>query len=179
MEKYCIKCRKAFDDMSFNNCPICTNELIEREKRKPIPPKLRHKIFVRDGYRCRECGKSNKETSLEIDHIHPLSKGGRTTEENLQVLCTECNRAKKDDEWKDEEIEITRNDLRNLEDQLYEAEENLKVVTNEDEIFALKAKIKKFKKVTIPQTEQKLNKLIKEEKIYLINYMWNLKENFF
>ena len=71
MEKYCIKCRKAFDDMNYNNCPICTTELIEREIRPPIPPKLRHKIFVRDGYRCRECGKNNKETSLEIDHIFP------------------------------------------------------------------------------------------------------------
>ena len=125
MEKYCIKCRKAFDDMNYNNCPICTTELIEREIRPPIPPKLRHKIFVRDGYRCRECGKNNKETSLEIDHIFPLSKGGQTVEDNLQVLCTECNRAKKDDEWKDSEIEITRIDLDNLEKRLHEAEENL------------------------------------------------------
>ena len=163
MEKYCIKCRKAFDDMNYNNCPICTTELIEREIRTPIPPELRHKIFVRDGYRCRECGKNNKETSLEIDHIFPLSKGGRTNEDNLQVLCTECNRAKKDDEWKDKEIEITRIDLNNLEDQLYKAEENLKVATTEEEIYALKAKIKKLKKDTIPQIEQKLKKLIHEE----------------
>lgn len=164
MEKYCIKCRKAFDDMNYNNCPICTTELIEREIRPPIPPKLRHKIFVRDGYRCRECGKNNKETSLEIDHIFPLSKGGQTVEDNLQVLCTECNRAKKDDEWKDSEIEITRIDLDNLEKRLHEAEENLKVATTEEEIYALKAKIKKLKKDKIPRIEIKLKELIREEK---------------
>ena len=164
MEIYCIKCRKAFDDMNYNNCPICTTELIDREIRPPIPPKLRHKIFVRDGYRCRECGKNNKETSLEIDHIFPLSKGGQTVEDNLQVLCTECNRAKKDDEWKDSEIEITRIDLDNLEKRLHEAEENLKVATTEEEIYALKAKIKKLKKDKIPRIEIKLKELIREEK---------------
>ena len=64
-------------------CSNCGTKLKAREKRKPIPPELRHKILVRDGYRCRECGKSKDETSLEIDHIHPLSKGGLTTEDNL------------------------------------------------------------------------------------------------
>lgn len=33
---------------------------------------------------------------LEIDHIIPVSKGGRTAEENLQTLCWKCNRAKSD-----------------------------------------------------------------------------------
>ena len=163
MEKYCIKCRKAYDNMKYNNCPICTTELIEREIRTPIPSELRHKIFVRDGYRCRECGKNNHETSLEIDHIFPLSQGGRTTEDNLQVLCTECNRAKKDDEWKDKEIEITRNALSNLKNQLHNAEKDLKSIETEEEEYALKAKIKDYKKNKIPKEEEKLEKLIKEE----------------
>lgn len=31
---------------------------------------------------------------LEIDHIIPVSKGGRTEEENLKTLCWKCNRSK-------------------------------------------------------------------------------------
>ena len=164
MEKYCPKCHKIHGNMGDKFCSNCGTKLKSREKRKPIPPELRHQILVRDGYRCRECGKSNKETSLEIDHIQPLSKGGSTTEENLWVLCRECNQAKKADVWKNDDIENTRNAISNLEDQLQKAEEDLEFATTEEEIFALKAKIKRFKKKEIPEEEVKLKKLIKEEK---------------
>ena len=163
MEKYCPKCHKIFDDMKAKYCTNCATELIAREKRKPIPHELKHKIFVRDGYRCRECGKSNKETSLEIDHIFPLSKGGTTTEDNLWVLCRDCNQAKRDTVWKDEEIKITKNELSNLVNQFHDAEEKLKQATNENEILDYKFKIKKIKNEYIPQTKNKLNNLIQEE----------------
>lgn len=164
MEKYCPKCHKIHGNMGDKFCSNCGTKLKSREKRKPIPPELRHQILVRDGYRCRECGKSKKETSLEIDHIQPLSKGGPTTEENLWVLCRECNQAKKADVWKNDDIENTRNAISNLEDQLQKAEEDLEFATTEEEIFALKAKIKRFKKKEIPEEEAKLKRLIEEEK---------------
>ena len=62
-----------------------------------MTPKLREKIKERDGYTCQICGLSNKDEPnllLEIDHIIPLSKGGMTTEGNLQILCWRCNRSK-------------------------------------------------------------------------------------
>ena len=31
---------------------------------------------------------------LELDHIHPESKGGETIYENIQLLCRKCNRRK-------------------------------------------------------------------------------------
>jgi CRISPR/Cas system Type II protein with McrA/HNH and RuvC-like nuclease domain len=31
---------------------------------------------------------------LEVDHIYPLSKGGKNTEENLWLICGTCNSAK-------------------------------------------------------------------------------------
>ena len=59
--------------------------------------KLRQAIKERDGYTCKYCGASvEKEPNLllEIDHIVPVSKGGMTTEDNLQTLCWRCNRSK-------------------------------------------------------------------------------------
>lgn len=60
---------------------------------------LRHMVFQRDNYRCVECGASNKETILNLDHILPVSKGGETIIQNLQTLCRECNLGKSDAIW--------------------------------------------------------------------------------
>ena len=54
----------------------------------------RHNVFVRDNYSCKECGRNNKQTTLHIDHIIPVSKGGRGNIDNLQTLCFDCNMAK-------------------------------------------------------------------------------------
>ena len=99
MEKYCSSCGRVFKDSDFKICPYCGNKLSEREGRQPIPRKLRHQVFQRDGYRCRECGATNKETKLEIDHIIPVSKGGTNNINNLQTLCKDCNRAKYTQSW--------------------------------------------------------------------------------
>lgn len=58
---------------------------------------LRESIKIRDNFTCRICNLSTeieKHLLLEIDHIFPLSKGGITSEENLQTLCWKCNRSK-------------------------------------------------------------------------------------
>ena len=68
-------------------------------RREHIPARLRHEVFRRDNYRCRECGATNKETTLEIDHIVPVSKGGTNSLSNLQTLCKKCNRAKHTRTW--------------------------------------------------------------------------------
>lgn len=62
-------------------------------------PRLRFEVLVRDKFTCRFCGASpNKDASvtLHIDHIMPWSKGGRTTLDNLQTLCSTCNLGKSD-----------------------------------------------------------------------------------
>ena len=58
---------------------------------------LREKIKIRDSYTCQKCTlstKTERNLLLEIDHIIPLSKGGITSENNLQTLCWKCNRSK-------------------------------------------------------------------------------------
>ena len=52
-------------------------------------------IKKRDNYTCQLCGKyMPDEIGLHIDHIIPWSKGGETTMENLQTLCSKCNLGK-------------------------------------------------------------------------------------
>ena len=60
----------------------------EQTTREPIPSILRSEIWRRDKGRCVKCGSKN---NLQFDHIIPVSKGGATTAENLQLLCRSCN----------------------------------------------------------------------------------------
>ena len=69
--------------------PTCQDRVANRR----VPDSLRAAVLVRDGARCRRC---RRATNLEMDHIVPVSKGGRTEEANLQTLCRSCNRRK----WK-------------------------------------------------------------------------------
>lgn len=56
-----------------------------------INKKSRDKIFSRDSYRCQYCGGVFKNEELHIDHIMPLSKGGKNNEMNLTTSCIRCN----------------------------------------------------------------------------------------
>ncbi len=62
--------------------------------RQQIPLTRRLEILSRDDYKCKICGRSNKEVSLHVDHIKPLSKGGTNDFDNLQTLCKDCNHGK-------------------------------------------------------------------------------------
>ena len=58
---------------------------------------LRYDIMKRDGFRCQLCGRSQADgVKLHVDHIKPVSKGGKTIPSNLRTLCEQCNLGKKD-----------------------------------------------------------------------------------
>ena len=67
-------------------------------QRKRLTPKIRQEVILRDASICQNCGKHCAETEIEIDHIKPVSRGGQTVLNNLQVLCKSCN-AQKSNKW--------------------------------------------------------------------------------
>lgn len=76
-----------------------TASAFAKEQRTLMTKKLRDYIKKRDNFTCCNCGNSTyaePNLLLEIDHIIPVAKGGRTEENNLQILCWKCNRAKSD-----------------------------------------------------------------------------------
>jgi 5-methylcytosine-specific restriction endonuclease McrA len=44
---------------------------------------------------CHYCGRAFAPRELTMDHIVPISRGGRTTKGNVVPCCKECNNAKK------------------------------------------------------------------------------------
>lgn len=63
-------------------------------ERKPLSKKLRFEIFKRDSFTCQYCGRKAPDVVLEVDHIHPVSKGGKNELMNLVTSCRDCNRGK-------------------------------------------------------------------------------------
>lgn len=51
----------------------------------------RYNIYVRDRNVCQYCGKRFSSSELNLDHVIPRSRGGRTTWENVVCSCIPCN----------------------------------------------------------------------------------------
>jgi 5-methylcytosine-specific restriction endonuclease McrA len=54
----------------------------------------RKNILARDGNRCQYCGKRLPVTQLSLDHVHPKSRGGKSTWTNVVTACNPCNTRK-------------------------------------------------------------------------------------
>lgn len=79
------------DSLSETNEPIKTHL---HKTSRTISWRLRFLVMRRDDFKCCIDGKSpatHPGTILQVDHIHPWSKGGETVMENLQTLCEQCN----------------------------------------------------------------------------------------
>jgi len=59
------------------------------QKSNRLDENLRRAAILRDGYKCRECGKSN--CILEVHHIRAKRYGGSDTIGNLITLCSCCH----------------------------------------------------------------------------------------
>jgi len=54
----------------------------------------RRNVFLRDKHTCQYCAKVFRENELNLDHVMPRDKGGRTTWENIVTSCIRCNTRK-------------------------------------------------------------------------------------
>lgn len=83
-----------------NNSHLLISEVsieIKQEDKRSIPLGLRYQVLKRDRFRCVKCGRTpatGLNINLHIDHIVPFSLGGKTTFENLQATCQDCNLGK-------------------------------------------------------------------------------------
>jgi 5-methylcytosine-specific restriction endonuclease McrA len=67
-----------------------------RNTTRTIPRSVMLKVVRRDGQVCAVCRKNVLDDEIEFDHIIPFSRGGSSSQENLRVLCRDCNRKKSD-----------------------------------------------------------------------------------
>jgi 5-methylcytosine-specific restriction endonuclease McrA len=59
------------------------------------PPRFRKKVlFNRDEWKCQYCGVKLHWHNIEIEHIVPSSRGGKTTWLNCVAACKACNKKK-------------------------------------------------------------------------------------
>jgi len=104
--------------------PVGDNEFIKSAKRKIIIPSMmilthydKYKdvmnlnsknIFLRDGSICQYTGKVLTDDERDIDHVKPLSKGGKNIWENMVTCSISINRQKDNRTPKEAGLELIR-----------------------------------------------------------------------
>ena len=72
------------------------NKMGVKNNRSPISGSLRYEIIAKSRGICAACGVTSRTRPLDVDHIVPVNVGGTNDPSNLQVLCSRCNRQKRD-----------------------------------------------------------------------------------
>lgn len=87
-----VELRKVCKGLALSNFTLSRNKYFSKNQRSLMTPELKRQVKIRDNYTCQCCGKyMPDEVGLHIDHIVPVSRGGKSILSNLQVLCDRCN----------------------------------------------------------------------------------------
>ncbi len=89
--------RLIFDDDVENKKGIYPYILTRDEKHlniRAFKAGMKQKVYELQDGKCAICEKKFDISDMEADHITPWSEGGKTEEENCQMLCRKCNREK-------------------------------------------------------------------------------------
>ena len=79
-----------FDDDVTNKTGIYPYILTREEKYlniRAFTDSMKQKVYEKQSGKCKVCKKEFELSKMEADHIIPWSKGGKTIEENCQLLC--------------------------------------------------------------------------------------------
>lgn len=89
-------CRShIIDDTSWWQSKSVAGSVGREREREKVTPRRRLRILQRDNFTCKLCGRGPSDgVSLHIDHVLAISLGGKSTDDNLQVLCMDCNLGK-------------------------------------------------------------------------------------
>lgn len=93
------------DDVTKNSgiIPYVLSEKTKNDEKtlsiRTFSEAMKRRVYEKQKHKCPFCQRSGIETEYEFnemhgDHIIPWSQGGRTIEENLQMLCQKCNNTK-------------------------------------------------------------------------------------
>lgn len=67
------------------------------EKKRGYVRFSKRNVFIRDNYICQYCGVKVTDKNATLDHVLPLSLGGKTNYENTVCSCGSCNSRKGND----------------------------------------------------------------------------------
>ena len=68
--------------------------LKEFQRRRRTPRFSKTNLYLRDLYTCQYCNTPYTRNSLTLDHVVPISRGGKTRWENIVAACGPCNTRK-------------------------------------------------------------------------------------
>lgn len=63
-------------------------------KPKTVVRFSKNNVFLRDRYVCQYCEKRLEKPQCTLDHVMPLSQGGKTSFDNTVTSCSPCNSVK-------------------------------------------------------------------------------------
>jgi 5-methylcytosine-specific restriction endonuclease McrA len=63
-------------------------------RRTTRPRFSKSNVYLRDMYSCQYCGTGVNNSTATMDHVVPISKGGKTNWENIITACGPCNTKK-------------------------------------------------------------------------------------
>jgi 5-methylcytosine-specific restriction endonuclease McrA len=97
----------GFQERSGRRSEFVTSSIVMIHGRHRIPfghahvGITKHRLFLRDRHLCGYCGTPFADADLTVEHILPVSRGGRHEWTNVVTACRPCN-ARKDDRTPEE-----------------------------------------------------------------------------